>query len=83
MYLVEIDMWVKQVIFFKVKWSITYQIFVERKMVQYLGGSTIMQTDSLFSGAEENIILYPIEQIVDQGKADRNKSLRLKRASLD
>ena len=77
-------MWVKQVLFLKVKWSITYQIFVERKMVQYLGISTIMQTaDCLFSGAEENIILYPIEQIVDQGKADRNKSLRLKIASLD
>ena len=29
----------------------------------------------LVSRAEEYIILYPIEQILDQGKADRNKSL--------
>ena len=30
-------------------------------------------------GAEYNMILYPIEQIPDQGNAQRNKSLRLKR----
>ena len=43
---------------------------------QYLGIS-IMQTPCF--GAEENMILYPIEHILDQGNAQRNNSLRLKR----
>ena len=30
-------------------------------------------------GAEEDMILYPLEEIPDQGNAQRNKSLRLKR----
>ena len=29
--------------------------------------------------AEENMILYPMEQMIDLGNAERNKSLRLKR----
>ena len=43
---------------------------------QYLGIS-IMQTPCF--GAEENMILYLIEQILDQVNAQRNNSLRLKR----
>ena len=35
--------------------------------------------DNICFGAEENMILYPIEQILDKGYAQRNKSLRLKR----
>ena len=35
--------------------------------------------DSICFGAEYNMILYPIEQIPDQGNAQKNKSLRLKR----
>ena len=43
-------------------------------MVQYLG-----KNDNICFGAEENMILYPTEQIPDQGNAQINKSLRLKR----
>ena len=35
--------------------------------------------DNISFGAEENIISYPVEQIPDQGNAQRNKSLRVKR----
>ena len=35
--------------------------------------------DNIWFGAEYNMILYPIEQIPDQGNAQRNKSLRLRR----
>ena len=35
--------------------------------------------DNICFGAEYDMILYPIEQIPDQGNAQRNKSLRLKR----
>ena len=35
--------------------------------------------DNICFGAEFNMILYPREQIPDQGNAQRNKSLRLKR----
>ena len=35
--------------------------------------------DNICFGAEYNMILYPIEQIPDQGNAQRNKSLGLKR----
>ena len=35
--------------------------------------------DNICFGAEYNMILYPIEQIPDQGNAQKNKSLRLKR----
>ena len=54
-------MFVKQGVYWEVKCSVTYQIFVEMKMVQYLGIS-LMQTPCL--GAEENMILYSIEQIL-------------------
>ena len=35
--------------------------------------------DNICFGAEENMILYPVEQIPDQGNAQRSKSRRLKR----
>ena len=35
--------------------------------------------DNICFGAKDNLILYPVEQIPDQGNAKRNKSLRLKR----
>ena len=35
--------------------------------------------DNICFGAECNMILYPVEQSLDQGNAQRNKSLRLKR----
>ena len=39
----------------------------------------IIFADNICFGAKYNMILYPIEQIPDQGNAQRNKSLRLKR----
>ena len=47
-------------------------------MVQYLG-IPIMLSDNICFGAEYNMISYSIQQIPDQGNAQRNKSLRLKR----
>ena len=79
MYLVEINMWVKQVIIFKGE-MFNHISDIRRKKNGPVSRHINNNADRLLvSRAEENIILYPIEQILDQGKADRNKSLRLKR----
>ena len=68
-------MFVKHVIFFKGKLFNHISDIHRNKSGQYLGIS-ITQTPCF--GAEENMILYSIEQILDQGNAQRNNSLRLK-----
>ena len=40
----------------------------------------VSRHDNICFGTEDNIILYPIEQIPDQGNAQRNKSLKLSKS---
>ena len=67
MYLVEINMWVKQVIFLKGE-MVNHISDIRRKKNGPVSRHINNNADRLLASlAEENIILYPIEQILDQG----------------